>query len=683
VISVFRPFREELQCDLSPAEAVGWLRGEERPFALIGEWLGGLTVLGSAPARVASAGEDPFSVIDSGAPVAAGEDGVRVGGGWVGWLGYGLGARIERLPPSPPAPIPQPGFSLAFYDHVLVHDGQRWWFEALWSDDRDAALRERLSVWRRRLGTTPVPAGGADAVPTPFRLAANGAVGHLEAVAECRRRIQAGELYEANLCVRLQASFDGDPLDLFIRAVPAAQPRFGALVDGVVGLSPERFLRRSGREVWTEPIKGTRPRTGGDSERAAGREELAVSVKDAAEHVMIVDLMRNDLGRVCQYGSVRAEAPRVEPHAGVWHLVSTVSGRLREGVGDGELLRASFPPGSVTGAPKVQAMKVIATLEATRREVYTGAIGIASPIAGLDLSVAIRTFETSEAAIWLGAGGAVVADSEPERELAEAFDKAAGPIAAIGGSLVRSEASGDVQRSAFRRQLGPVPRALAHGERPDPGLGVFETVLVGRGRPVALERHLARLEASLGVLYGAALPTTLTAGAQASAAQVADAPRARIRVLADPEGSVRITVSPAGPPPSDPVVLVAFALPGGLGAHKWRDRRLLEALGDAAGGAVPLIIDTDGDVLEAAYANVWIVEGEELITPPADGRILPGTGREALLAEDPLTREEPLALARLVHADRVFLTSSISGRHPARLQDGVPRYDRAGLEVRS
>jgi para-aminobenzoate synthetase/4-amino-4-deoxychorismate lyase len=320
-------------------------------------------------------------------------------------------------------------------------------------------------------------------------------------------------------------------------------------------------------------------------------------------------------------------------------------------------------------------MKVIATLEATRREVYTGAIGIASPIAGLDLSVAIRTFEISGNSIWLGAGGAVVADSEPDRELAEAFDKAAGPIAAIGGSLVRT--------AGYGRGPGRARAALGYGARPDPGMGVFETVLVEHGRPIDLERHLARLEASLGVLYGSALPSTLTAGAQAAAAQAADAPRARMRVLADPAGTVRITVSPAGPPRSGAVVLVPFALPGGLGAHKWRDRRLVDALADAAGGDVPLIVDTDGHVLEAAYANVWIVEDEDLITPPTDGRILPGTGRDALLAANPFAREERLALARLARADAVFLTSSISGRHPARLQDGVASYDRAGLEVRS
>jgi anthranilate/para-aminobenzoate synthase component I/branched-subunit amino acid aminotransferase/4-amino-4-deoxychorismate lyase len=679
-----RPFRVALPGKEAPADAIPWLRGEERPFALIGEWLGGLTVLGSAPARVLRPDEDPFAALDQ-QPVVSGGGGtgsgeVRVGGGWVGWLGYGLGARIERLPPSPPAPIPQPEFSLAFYDHVLVYDGSRWWFEALWSDERDAVLRDRLGVWRRRLDTPAVFPDGAGAVLTPFRLAGNGAAGHVDAVGDCQRRIAAGELYEANLCVRLQARFAGDPLDLFARAVPVAQPRFGAFVDGVVCLSPERFLRRAGREVRTEPIKGTRPRVGAEDARSAARQELVASEKDAAEHVMIVDLMRNDLGRVCRYGSVRAEPPRVEPHAGVWHLVSTVTGRLRDGVGDGELLRASFPPGSVTGAPKVQAMKVIAALEATRREAYTGAIGIASPLAGLDLNVAIRTFEIAGKAIWLGAGGAVVADSEPERELAEAFDKAAGPIAAIGGELVR--AGGE----SVRRGNGAWPehprRALAHGQRPDPGLGVFETVLVEHGRPVGLERHLARFAASVRLLYGVALPSTVGAGAQAAAAEAADAPRARMRVLADPAGAVRIVVSAAGDPPDEAVALAPFALPGGLGAHKWRDRRLVDALGTVAAGVVPLLVDTDGSVLEAAYANVWIVEDEEVITPPADGRILPGTERAMLLAADPFAREEQFDLRRLARADAVFLTSSISGRHPARLQAGVPRHDPAGLEVR-
>jgi para-aminobenzoate synthetase / 4-amino-4-deoxychorismate lyase len=679
-----RAFRVPLESALAPAQAVRWLRGEERPFALVGEWLGGLALLGSEPARVAAADEDPFALLDDQPVVSGGEEasGVPavseavVGGGWVGWLGYGLGARIERLPPGPPAPIPRPAFSLAFYDHVVLHDGAQWWFEGLWSEGRATVLRERLSVWRERLRGMPPPLlAGA---PSPFALAGNGAAGHLEAVADCRRRIAIGELYEANLCVRLEGRFDGDPVDLFARALPRARPRFGALVDGLVSLSPERFLRRAGREVWTEPIKGTRPRSGLESDSLAAREALLASEKDAAEHVMIVDLMRNDLGRVSAYGSVRAERPRVEPHAGVWHLVSTVSGRLRDGVGDGELLRASFPPGSVTGAPKVQAMKVIAALEATRREAYTGAIGIASPLAGLDLNVAIRTFELSGDAIWIGVGGAVVADSEPERELAEAFDKAAGPIAAIGSELVRARPP----RASARP--GSLPRrALLHGDRPDPALGVFETVLVKDGRPVALGQHLARLAASVGELYGATLPETVEAGALAAAtgagalaAATGAGGRSRLRVLADPDGGVRITVSPAGPAAVEPALLEPFVLPGGLGAHKWRDRRLLDALAAVAPGTVPLLIDTDGCVLEAAYANVWIVEGERLITPVADGRILPGTVRAELLAGEPHAGEEPVDLPRLTRAGAVFLTSSISGRvaamiAPARRAPGL------------
>jgi len=650
--------RVALEGALSPEQAVTWLRGEERPFALVGDWLGGLTVMGSSPARVAGVDADPFALLAEQPSVVS--DGALVGGGWVGWLGYGLGERVEQLPPSPPAPSARPAFSLAFYDHVIVYDGAQWWFEALWSTERDAFLRERLELWRARLSEGPRAPRHAET--TPFRLAGNGAAGHVEAVADCRRRIAAGELYEANLCVRLEARLKGDPLELFARALPVARPRFGAFVEGAVSLSPERFLRRRGREVWTEPIKGTRPRVGATASREAARRELTASQKDAAEHVMIVDLMRNDLGRVCAYGTVRAEAPRIEPHSGVWHLVSTVRGRLRDGVSDGELVRASFPPGSVTGAPKVQAMKVIAELEATRREAYTGAIGIGSPLAGLDLSVVIRTFEVSGDAIWLGAGGAIVADSEPDRELAEAFDKAAGPIAAIGGELVRSS---DVPSVPSRR----LPRrALLHGNRPNPALGVFETVLVEGGRPVALEQHLERLAASLRSLYDVTLPATVPAGAWAAAAQTRE--RSRLRVLADPTGPIRISMSPAGPVYAlrHPARLEPFTLPGGLGAHKWRDRRLLDALHGLARGAVPLIVDTDGCVLEAAYANLWIVEDDELITPPADGRILPGTVRAAILAGDGTAREEAIDLERLADADEVFLTSSISGRHPARLE---------------
>jgi para-aminobenzoate synthetase/4-amino-4-deoxychorismate lyase len=650
--------RLPLRSALTPERAVLWLRGDARPFALVGEWLGCAAVLGSEPVRVAAAGCDPFGLLDEAQEITSGE--AVVGGGWVGWLGYGLGARIERLPPPPPAPVPQPSFSLAFYDHVVVYDGDQWWFEALWSADREDALRERLALWRERLLAEPPP--GRDVATTPFGVAANGRAGHLAAVADCRRRIAEGEILQANLCLRLEASLDGDPLDLFARALPAARPRFGALLDGVVSLSPERFLRREGRLAQTEPMKGTRPRAGEEAESRAARDALVGSSKDAAEHVMIVDLMRNDLGRVCEYGSVTVEPARVEAHAGVWQMVSTVAGRLREGVGDGGLLRATFPPGSVTGAPKVQAMKVIATLEATRRELYTGAIGIASPVAGLELSVAIRTFETHGGRIWFGAGGGIVADSDPELELAEAFTKAAGPITAIGARLADGLGS-------RRRAVAPGRAALDHGRRPDPARGVFETVLVQHGEPVALEEHLDRLAGSLTELYGVTLDPRADSQARTAAATATATGTSRLRILADPDGTLAISVSPEPErlPIATEVQLSPFAIPGGLGRHKWRDRDLLEALSAQAPGTVPLLIDTDGLVLEAAHANVWIVEGQVLLTPPDDGRILPGVTRGMLLDGERFAREEPIELERLARADAVFLTSSISLRRAARL----------------
>jgi para-aminobenzoate synthetase / 4-amino-4-deoxychorismate lyase len=650
-----RTVRVSLASELRPEEAVSWLRRDERPFALVGDWLDGLAVLGSEPLSVADAGSDPFSVLETGPGAEAGE--ALVGGGWVGWLGYRLGSRIERLPPGPPAPVPRPEFWLAFYDHVVLFDGERWWFEALWSAAREPVLLERLALWQARLGAQPPPKPPTVA-PTPFELAGNGVAGHLSAVGDCTRRIAEGELLQANLCVRLEARFGGDLLDLFPRALELAQPRFGALVDGTLSLSPERFLRRSGRRVQTEPIKGTRPRAGGETEQRAALDELAASSKDAAEHVMIVDLMRNDLGRVCEYGSIVAQPPRIEGHAGVWHSVSTVSGKLRKGVGDDALLRATFPPGSVTGAPKIQAMKVISALEATRRELYTGAIGIVSPIAGLDLSVAIRTFEQCGESIWLGVGGGIVADSEPKLELAEALAKAAGPIAAIGGEL--SEPRRRKPRVGRRFE-----RATDFGERPDPAHGVFETVLVLEGRPVALPQHLERLAASLEQLYGASLQPGTAAQADSAAASLREA-RARLRIVAATDGSVTIAATAEPTEDHSPLQLTPFLLPGGLGAHKWRDRGLLQALTDRAPGTVPLLVDADGLVLEAGHANIWIAEHDALITPPADGRILPGTTRAVLLAEDPHAREEQIEFGRLPEADSIFLTSSIGGRRPAR-----------------
>jgi para-aminobenzoate synthetase component 1 len=240
--------------------------------------------------------------------------------------------------------------------------------------------------------------------------------------------IEAGECYQVNLTRRLRCEQQADPVALFgalARANPAPHAALIRLGDvAVVSASPERFLLRRGGYVETRPIKGT----------AATAEVLSASIKDRAENVMIVDLARNDLGRVCEYGSVRVPALcAVERHPGLHHLVSTVVGTLRPHVGAGDLLRATFPPASITGAPKPRVMQIIEDLEESRRGVYCGAVGwLDVDHAALDLNVAIRTFVVTPEGTELGIGAGIVADSNPEAEWRETELKSARLLAAVG-----------------------------------------------------------------------------------------------------------------------------------------------------------------------------------------------------------------------------------------------------------
>jgi para-aminobenzoate synthetase/4-amino-4-deoxychorismate lyase len=669
--------RVPLEWTLVPEQGALLVRDDVRPFALIGRWAGGGALIGSQPITVASDDDDPFALLDEHPPIRGSFDGA-VGGGWFGWLGYELGRRLEPVGASPPSDLTEPPFALAYYDHLLRLDRNgRWWFEALWSPSRAPALRARMRVLEDRAASAPRPRPFAT---DPWRATPTGA-GHALAVSACRERIRAGDLFQANLCIRLESRVSGSPLDVFAAAIPRLRPDRAAFVStptgAVVSLSPELFLERHGRGVRSAPIKGTRPRPADVALAAGQRSELEASEKDRAENVMIVDLVRNDLGRVCVPGSIQVDVlGEVRAHAGVWHLVSEVSGRVRDEFGDGDLVRAAFPPGSVSGAPKVAAMNVIAELESTARQAYTGAIGFASPLAGLELNVAIRTFEFRGRHAWLGVGGGIVADSDPAAEAAECATKAAPLLAAIGAAV------DDQAVTAGRPMAAPRPRRLEPRPlpRPDPAKGVFETLLVLGSRPVALERHLERLADSVRALYGAALPADLEHGLLVSAY---GRDRARMRVNAIPEASglrtlVQVTDLPLR---RGAVRLESITVPGGLGAHKWVDRLLLGRLA-GGGDAEPVLCDLDGFVLESGRANVFVVEdGAQIVTPPADGRILPGVTRAMVLELAPElgidVRVEPVDLARLADAREIFLTGSLSGVEPA--QFGPRRGHRCEL----
>lgn len=260
---------------------------------------------------------------------------------------------------------------------------------------------------------------------------------YLRVVERAREYIFAGDIYQVNLSQRFEAPLVADPIVLYETLRATSPAPFGAYLDTgdfrVLSNSPERFLRRLGDRVETRPIKGTRPRRTDPAADRAAAAELQASEKDAAEHLMIVDLERNDLGRVCEYGSVVVEElARLESYWNVHHLVSTVSGRLRPGVGTAELLRATFPGGSITGAPKVRAMEIIDELEPTSRGVYTGAMGYLSACGGIDLNIAIRTIVYDGEKAYFQVGGGIVADSDPASEYDETLDKATAFFALLG-----------------------------------------------------------------------------------------------------------------------------------------------------------------------------------------------------------------------------------------------------------
>jgi len=642
--------RTRLDLDLGPLDVLRRFRGRERLVALVGDWHHGEALIAFDPVRVLDA--DPFDLDLE--PMGADGDGhsaVGFGGGWIGAWGYQLGSSIERLPAAPDRPVEQPMHRLAFYDHVLRRTDGTWWLESLTRDDRrDAAILQRLS---EPAEPASYEVGTFEMTPSPDE--------HRAALRRVLEHIAAGDIFQANLCVRLESGFSGDPLELFCVGAARLKPAFGAYVSSPEGalasFSPELFLRRAGDEVLTSPIKGTAPL---DTDPG----ELVASAKNRAENVMIVDLMRNDLGRVSVPGSVRVPAlTRAERHA-VWHLVSDVVGHVGHDISDARLLRATFPPGSVTGAPKVRAMEIIHELEATAREAYTGAIGHVSPLAGLELNVVIRTFEISGDRIWLGVGGGVVADSTPEGEYAECLVKARPLIEAIGGRL---DLVADRSLDAVRSRPA---ETVAH--RADPALGIFDTLLVENGRGLDVDAHLARLDASVRAVYG----STVRAGLGEAVARRARplSGRHRLRIDARPAGDdieVTFTASELGPDASA-WRLVPVTIAGGLGEHKWADRRLLDP--DLPADVDQLVIDSDGSLLEGGRSSLFVVHDDGVHTPAADGRILPGTARarviELLRAAGVPVFQRRLTQDDLTCATEVFVVNALRGVVPVERIDG-------------
>jgi para-aminobenzoate synthetase component 1 len=361
-------------------------------------------------------------------------------GGAIGYFGYDLGRLLERLPSRLSADPDLPDLDLGFFDRVIAwdHVEERGWLIGLEVDGSRGSLRDLRAEIE---GSHPAePTAGDDLGELEFRSNVSRA-DYLAMVRRVLEEIAAGEVYQVNVSQRLEATWRGTAWEAYERLRAASPVPFGAFLQldadtAILSASPERYLRLDGQRVETRPMKGTRPRgrTAAEDERLAA--DLGGSPKDRAENAMIVDVLRNDLGRVCRTDSVAAEELcAVEPSATVWQMVSTVVGELRAGLGAVELLRACFPGGSISGAPKIRAMELIEELETVRRGVYCGAIGYLSATGAMDTSVAIRTLVLDGQRLLLSVGGGIVADSDPEAEYEESLVKARAALTAFDGHL--------------------------------------------------------------------------------------------------------------------------------------------------------------------------------------------------------------------------------------------------------
>lgn len=638
----------------APEQVLSRLGRWPHPGALWGDWFDGSVIALHSPLVVVTPREAlaAAQLLDQ-QPQVSRATGV-LGGGWLACLGF------------------TPGTSwVGFYDCLLRwrRDGS-WTFESLGLDGRAAETADALASWRLLLKEAAHASAARSWQISTFRTQQAPRTArhhHLAAVERVIGRIGRGDFYQVNLCTRLRADFTGDAVAMFAQTAAQLQPSWGALVTAGTGdrpkhiasMSPELFLRVADGRVTTSPIKGTAPRT--EDETAA--EALRSSTKDAAENIMIVDLMRNDLSRVCRTGTVVVEELlALQAHPGVWHLVSTISGELRPGTTTADLLSSTFPPGSVTGAPKLAALKAIDQLEAQGRGAYTGSIGFSSSVSGSEFNVLIRSYEISDTSLEVGVGGGVTVESVPVREWYECLQKAAPLVTAAGASL-------DPQ---LHHRPVPPPSELIRQ-------GVFETILAHGPDVLRLAAHLGRLDRSCLELYGRGVPDGLSARVlQAVARLDASSGRHVVRIVARPADHAidfTVTLTRLGPR------LVAATLARADRSdvqwrHKWVDRTELTAAEAAAAPAHPYFVTGGGEVTETSRGSLFC-RGEDGVwrTPPLGEDLLPGVTRRAVLdlfsADSTSARVEPVEPGALQTCRGAFWASSLSGAVMITAVDGI------------
>jgi len=577
----------------------------DSPFVLLDDARSGK----ATPARLY---RDPLEIVtaNDAASLAALLDRLATGHAhWAGFLTYEAGLLLEGRLADRLRPAEMP---LAWFGRF---DG----FEEIAPEDVPALL--------------PDAAGGWAGAPRPKIDRA----GYDAALAKVQALISAGDIYQANLTIRAEVSTAGHPLALFAGLRQRAKAGFGGVIwtgeDWLLSLSPELFFALHDGKVTTKPMKGTSARGATPDEDAALIAQLQSDPKQRAENLMIVDLLRNDLSRVAEPGSV--EVPqlfKVETYPTVHQMISTVTARLQPGKAAADVLRAIYPCGSITGAPKIRAMEVIDAVEETPRGIYTGSIGRVDPNGDAAFNVAIRTLHlpAGQSIATLGLGGGIVADSRVAEEWAECLAK---------GRFVADQRRFD----------------LIETMRFDPEQGIER-----------LDLHLARMRASAQAFDFSFDRHAVRNELQAATFRLREAKR--IRLLLAKSGAVAIEISNLPPAPVGPVAVAVVPLPVDVSdfrlVHKTSDRAFYDEARAKAGAFEVVFTDTDGFLTEGSFTTLYVERDGVLLTPPLSRRLLPGTLRSELIeagrAKEADVRPEDLA-------NGFFIGNAIRGILPARI----------------
>lgn len=645
---------------------------------------------------------DPFDALDVACKryaLAGAEESAPLSSGLLGYLAYDLKDALEALPRTSRDDLHLPRLWMAAPSILVVHDrrdGTTRVHVPVRNGEEDA---ERILSDFMQESSKPTPVHDASA--KTGRLASGlSRDEYMRAVEAIRDYVARGHVYQVNMSQRFETDFGGDAFSLFAGLYAANPAPFFAYLNAgdhrIVSTSPERFIELRGNKVETRPIKGTRPRGKTPEDDLAFRRDLETNPKDDSELSMIVDLLRNDIGKVCAAGSVRVvEHKRLETYENVHHLVSIVEGELDDGKSAVDLVRATFPGGSITGCPKIRAMEVIDELEPVRRHLYTGSIGYFGFHGTMDLSIAIRTATISNGRLVYSVGGGVVYDSNASDEYEETLHKGR----TISNILERlgegSAKASDTRIGWMDGKFKPVSEMTVSVEEEGfaYGYGFFETIRVQEGRALRLDAHLARFRKAWESFFSAPFPDITWKDVIELVVERND--------LSKSVAAVKLAAS-AGKPGSGErgIRLMATARPythrlagssrKGLRLATWPHRRqsllsehktmnymLSRVAADwakARGADEAILLNADGTVSETNTANIICRIGGNLCVPVSE-HVLPGTMLGAVL-EHLAARGIPVEHRRIApedlkRAESVHLTNALIGVVPVTEIDGV------------